>query len=112
MQVDDQCINCLFFHPELESLLQDTHRIKKKEFTVKILVDESCSDADASRDCVVEVNEFDERVTEEFLEIYFESKKSGGGKGTIKNISMTSQGKAFVSFHDPKGNNRFCEEEF
>ena len=104
---EDDVWNCSLSHAELESLLQDKHKIKKKEFMVK-LVDESCDDADVSGDCVVEVSEFDEKViTEDFLEMYFESKKSGGGKGTIKNITMTNTGKAFVTFHDSEGNRAY-----
>ena len=93
-------IYCLFLI-EIESLQQDTHKLKGKEFIVKI-VDENCSNADECKS-VIEVSGYTEPISKDILEVYFESKKSGGRKETIESVSIISKGKALLTFNNSEG---------
>lgn len=53
----------------------------------------------------LEITSLPSIVSEEYLELYFNSSKSGGCDDEVKSIAMIQPGMAHVQFHDPKGNN-------
>lgn len=40
--------------------------------------------------------------TEDYMWLYFESAKSGGGQKTVKSVELLGNGEAVVVFEDPK----------
>ena len=51
----------------------------------------------------LEVTNIPSEADVEYLELYFDSPRSGGCSGAVKNVSMIKPGTAHVQFHDPKG---------
>lgn len=50
----------------------------------------------------LEVSNLPSKVTREILELYFESPKSGGETGAVRDIHFISPGVAHVKFSDPE----------
>ena len=50
----------------------------------------------------LEVSNLPSNVTKDVLELYFESPKSGGHDGAVKDVSFVSPGVAQVKFSDPE----------
>lgn len=53
--------------------------------------------------CKVVVTGFGNQISGDMLEMYFESKKSGGKEGSIKECVIIKEGIAYVIFNDPEG---------
>lgn len=51
----------------------------------------------------IRVTGFSDQMSEDMLEMYFESKKSGGTDGAITNCVIIKEGIAHLTFNDPKG---------
>ena len=41
--------------------------------------------------------------TDEYMQLYFESGRSGGGQKTVRSVELLGNGEAVVVFEDPKG---------
>ena len=50
----------------------------------------------------LEVSNLPSNVSKDVLELYFESPKSGGHDGAVKNVSFVGPGVAQVKFSDPE----------
>ena len=61
-------------------------------------------DPDSTSYDTLEITSLPSTVSEEYLELYFNSPRSGGCDDAVKNIVMIQPGMAHVHFHDPKGN--------
>ena len=77
------------------------HKLKRQIFSVEILASPEAE----SSDTLVEVSGFSKEVSREYLEIYFESRKSGGADGALEECVMVRDGIAHLRFNDPEGNN-------
>lgn len=51
----------------------------------------------------LEVSNLPSKATEETLDLYFESPKSGGCEDAVKSVTIVQPGIAHVQFHDPQG---------
>ena len=89
------------------------HKINKQPVTVEILSDlhqeslDSTSSSQISSTTVeydtLEVSNLPKTASEDHLEAYFESLRSGGCIDAVKSVTMIQPGVAHVQFHDPKG---------
>ena len=75
------------------------HKLKKQMISVEIL---ASPEAETSS-TVVEVSGFSKEVSREFLEMHFESKKSGGMEGALEECVIVQEGIAHLKFNDPEG---------
>ena len=82
-------------------MLSKQHKLKKQIFSVEILA----SPETESSNTLVEVSGFSKEVSREMLELYFESRKSGGADGALEECVMVQEGIAHLRFNDPEGNN-------
>ena len=78
---------------ECSALLSKQHKLKKQIFSVEILAGES----------LIEVSGLSKEVSREYLELYFESKKSGGMEGALEKCVMVQEGIAQLRFKDQEG---------
>ena len=89
---------------ELSVLEQKEHKLKKKKFMMKIVHNSNDKISDETMTgYVLEVSGYNKTVSKEMLEIYFESKKAGGKEGSIKEVSILSEGRALLKFNDLEG---------
>lgn len=68
----------------------------KKKFDIEV-VDNVKSNG------VIEVSGFSSKISKEMLEMYFESKRSGGNLNAIKDSMIVDEGIAHLTFTDPEG---------
>lgn len=70
---------------------------------VRLIVTPYTSAVPCEKPKTIHVSGLKKNVTKEHIEVYFESKRSGGGD--IENITMNeNEGKALITFVDPSGN--------
>ena len=77
------------------------HKLKKTNFSVEV-IKETQAPPDHS-DCIIEVNGLNDSMTEEMLEMYFESRKSGGKPDAIEKCLKINEGTAHLTFNDAEG---------
>ena len=85
---------------EHSALLSKQHKLKKQIFSVET----PDSPEAESNSAVIEVSGFSKEVSREMLEMYFESKKSGGMEGALEECVMVQEGTAQLRFMDSEGN--------
>ena len=92
-----------FFPLEYSNLLHKQHQLKKTNFSVEVIKDtDTPPDAEYS-DRIIEVNGLTTSMTEEMLEMYFESRKSGGKQNAIEKCEIIKEGAAHLTFNDAEG---------
>ena len=92
----------LFYYSILEysDLLQKQHKLKKQIFSIEVV--KSIAEP-GNGSVIIEVSGFSSAVSEDMLEMYFESKKSGGREDAIKKCVIVREGIAHLTFKDSEG---------
>ena len=96
MVVSHVCMTIGDVFIECSALLSKQHKLKRQIFSVEILAGESSS-------ILIEVSGLSKEVSREYLELYFESKKSGGMEGALEKCVMVQEGIAQLRFKDQEG---------
>ena len=87
---------------ECSTLLSKQHKVKKQIFSVEI----PTSPEAETNSTLVEASGFSKEVSREYLELYFESRKSGGADGALEDCVIVQEGIAHLRFIDSEGSNR------
>lgn len=92
---------------EFTVLLHKQHKLSRQKFNIEVVAEQRHLES-SDKDCIIEVSGFKSSVSKDILEMYFESKKSGGKDEAVKNCSMVCEGTARLTFHDPEGVLNVC----
>lgn len=97
-------IQWLYFSPELEVLLAGNHKLCKRPIQLEIVPSDVPS-AEIKRDSVSSLIEVlgVAGFEKEDLELYFETPKAGGRKGSVKSCTIEPNGTARIEFDNPEG---------
>ena len=83
-------------------LKKDVHKFQGKVLEVKVYTPSVETGQEEVPLDTLEVSNLPSSVTVDVLELYFESPKSGGHGGAVKDISFSSPGVARIKFSDPQ----------
>ena len=89
---------------ELDTLIAGNHKICKRPIKLEIVAPDDHG-SECKGDCVflfIEVGK-EAKLDAEALELYFESPKAGGRKGSIKSCAFAPDGIAKIEFDSPEG---------
>lgn len=83
---------------EYSSLLQKQHKLKNKVISIEVI-----KNTNPVPVVMIRVTGFSSEISQDMLEIYFESKKSGSKEGALISCVIVEEGIAHLKFNDSEG---------